>query len=249
MTARWHDDDGFWDAVAPFLFTDERCDAADSEVDAIIRLLEIEPGSQILDLCCGVGRHSLELARRGFSVTAVDRTAAYLERARSAAHELGAAIEFVRASMDEFRRPAVFDAAINMFTSFGYFASDEEELTVLTNLFEALKPDGRLVIDVMGKEVLGRRFHPRTWQPSPDGNAFLLEERNVRSGWSHIDNRWIVFNDTGKHEFHFPIRVYSGRELESLLHQAGFRETALHGNLNGGPYDHDAERLVAVARK
>jgi SAM-dependent methyltransferase len=249
MTARWHDDDRFWAAIAPFLFTDERCGAAASEVESLVRLLEIEPGSRILDLCCGVGRHSLELARRGFSVTAVDRTAAYLERARKEAHEQGLAIELVRAGMEEFCRPGAFDAATNLFTSFGFFDSDAEELAVLRNVLASLKPGGRFVIDVMGKEVISRRFQPRTWQAAPGGAAFLLEERTVRSGWAYLENRWIIFDEAGRHEFHFNIRVYSGRELEDLIRQAGYRDVALFGNLNGAPYDHDAERLVAVARK
>jgi SAM-dependent methyltransferase len=249
MTAHWHDDDRFWAAIAPFLFTDERSGAAANEGEAIVRLLEIEQGSRILDLCCGVGRHSLELARRGFSVTAVDRTAAYLERARTGAQEKGLPIEFVRAGMEEFRRPGAFDAAINMFTSFGYFESDEEELAVLRNISESLKPGRRFVIDVMGKEVICRHFQPRTWHTVPAGTSFLLEERNVRNGWTYLENRWIVIDEAGRHEFNFNIRVYSGRELEFLLQQAGFCEVALYGNLNGNPYDHDAERLVAVAAK
>jgi SAM-dependent methyltransferase len=250
MPAHWFDDDHFWDAIAPFLFTEERCgDATNSEAEATLKLLEVQPPARILDLCCGVGRHSLELAARGFAVTGVDRTAAYLERARHSAAGKNLAIEFVRASMGEFRRPGAFDAAINMFTSFGYFASDDEELAVLTNVFESLRSGGGLMIDVLGKEVLCRRFQPRSWQPSPDGTAFLLEERKVRSGWATIENRWIVFDETGKHEFHFDLRVYSGRELEQLLVRAGFREVALYGNLKGGPYDQEAGRLVAVARK
>jgi SAM-dependent methyltransferase len=250
MTAHWFDDDRLWDAIAPFLFTHERCgDATSGEVDSLLKLVDVQPPDRILDLCCGVGRHSLELAARGFSMTAVDRTAAFLEQASRKAGETGVTIEFVQASMGEFRRPNAFDAAINMFTSFGYFTSDDEELAVLRNVFESLKPDGRLVIDVLGKEVLCRRFQPRTWQASPAGTAFLLEERKVRSGWASIENRWIVFDETGKHEFHFDLRVYSGRELEGLLQRAGFREILLYGKLNGAPYDHDAERLVAVARK
>jgi len=248
MTA-WYDDDGLWDAIAPFLFTEDRCGAAGSEVDALVRLLEIAPPARILDLCCGVGRHSHELATRGFPVTAVDRTAAYLDRARREAGELGLPIEFANADMSQFRRPGAFDAAINIFTSFGYFDSDEEELAVLHNVFESLKPGGRFVIDVMGKEVICRRFEPRTWQSDPAGTAFLLEERQVRGGWTYLENRWIVFNNAGRHEFHFNIRVYSGRELESLLRRAGFRDVSLHGSLNGNPYDHDAERLIAVGRK
>jgi len=250
MPAHWFDDDDLWNAISRFLFTDERCgNASSGEVDAIVTLLGVSPPAQILDLCCGVGRHSLELAARGFAVTAVDRTAAYLEKARRSTAGKSLAIEFVQASMGEFCRPGTFDAAINMFTSFGYFASDDEELAVLTNVVESLKSGGRLMIDVLGKEVLCRRFQPRTWQASPDGTAVLLEERKVRSGWASIENRWIVFDETGKHEFHFDIRVYSGRELEQLLQRAGFREVTLYGNLNGGPYDHDAERLVAAARK
>jgi SAM-dependent methyltransferase len=214
-----------------------------------VRLLEIEPGAHVLDLCRGVGRPSRELAGRKFSVTAVDRTVAYLDWARREAREQSLAIEFVQASMGEFRRPVAFDAAINMFTSFGFFESDEEELAVLTNVFESLKPHGRFVIDIMGKEVLCRRFQPRTWQTDPSDTAFLLEERKVRGGWARVENRWIVFDQTGRHEFHFDIRVYSGHELELLLRRAGFQEIALYGSLKGDPYDHDAERLVAVARK
>jgi SAM-dependent methyltransferase len=249
MTARWYDDDRLWDAIAPFLFTDDRCGAAGGEVDALVRMLEIAPPARILDLCCGVGRHSRELATRDFTVTAVDRTAAYLDRARREAGERGLLIEFVSADMSQFCRPGAFDAAINMFTSFGYFDSDEEELAVLQNVFESLNPGGRLAIDVMGKEVISRRFEPRTWQSDPAGTAFLLEERQVRAGWTYLENRWIVFNDAGRHEFHFNIRVYSGRELECLLRRAGFQDISLYGSLSGNPYDHDAERLIAVGRK
>src|SRR5262245_46390315 len=98
MPAHWFDDDRFWDAVAPFLFTAERCgDATSDEVDAIVKMLGVQPAARILDLCCGVGRHSLELAARGFSTTAVDRTAAYLERARRSAAGKNVAVEFVQA--------------------------------------------------------------------------------------------------------------------------------------------------------
>src|SRR5262249_24089161 len=140
-------------------------------------------------------------------------------------------------------------AGINMFTSFGFFASDEEERAVLRNVYESLRPDGRFLIDVMGKEVLCRRFHPRTWQANPAGTALLLEERKARSGWTYVENRWIVFDETGRHEFRFDLRVYSGRELECLLQEAGFRQITLYGNLKGDSYDDSAERLIAVATK
>lgn len=250
MAARWHDDDSFWQAIEPLLFSEARCgEMAGQEVEAMVALLGVEPGARVLDLCCGIGRHSLELVQRGFVVTGVDRTARYLEKGRRQAEERGLAVEFVRADMGEFCRPGTFDGAINLFTSFGFFETDEEELKVVANVFESLRPNGRFVIDVMGKEVLCRGFHPRTWQSNAAGTVFLLEERKVSNGWAFIENRWIVFDETGRREFRFPLRVYSGRELETLLFRAGFRDVALYGNLTGAPYDHVAERLVAVARK
>jgi hypothetical protein len=79
--------------------------------------------------------------------------------------------------------------------------------------------------------------------------VLILEERKVRSGWGSIDNCWLVFNEAGRHEFRFTLRVYSERELETLLQRAGFKEIVLYGNLDGAPYDNEATRLVAVARK
>ena len=86
MTA-WHEQDQFWEMVP--LFGPDRLEMAPEEVEGVISLLGIEPGASVLDLCCGVGRHSLELARRGYRVTGVDRTASYLQTAseKAAAEE------------------------------------------------------------------------------------------------------------------------------------------------------------------
>ena len=81
--AAWHEQDLFWQTVP--LFDREHLEAAPAEVDALISLLGIVSPATVLDLCCGVGRHSLELARHGFQVTGVDRTAAYLQTARGRA--------------------------------------------------------------------------------------------------------------------------------------------------------------------
>lgn len=182
-------------------------------------------------------------------MTGVDRNASYLDRARRRADAEGLTVDWVQSDMGAFRRHAEFDAAFSLFTSFGYFETEEEELRVLVNVFESLKPGGRFLVDVMGKEVIARNFHPRTWDARPDGNGFLLQERTICSGWTHIDNRWIVVDKTGYREFRFPIRVYSARELETLLQRAGFANVTFHGTLAGAPYDHVAQRLIALANK
>ena len=92
---KWFDDDGLWEAVMPILFDKTRIDNASKEVDDIITLTGVKPGTRVLDLCCGIGRHSIQFAGRGFDVTGVDITKGYLETARKSADERGVKAKFV----------------------------------------------------------------------------------------------------------------------------------------------------------
>ena len=242
----WHEQDLFWQTVP--LFDREHLEAAPQEVEAIISMLGIEPPASVLDLCCGVGRHSLELARRGYRVTGVDRTAAYLETARQRASDEGLVVEWIQADMREFVRPDAFDAAVNLFTSFGYFEDPAEDRQVVSNLTRSLKAGGALVMELMGKEVLARIFLPCDWTELADGTLFL-QERKVRREWTWIENRWILIKDGQRREFEVSHRLYDGAGLKTLLLEADFRSVDLYGDLSGAPYDIDARRLVAVARK
>jgi SAM-dependent methyltransferase len=246
--AQWFEDDALWEAVAPTLFPAERLRAASTEVEHALTLLAPPVGAKLLDLCCGVGRHSLELARRGFVVTGVDRTRRYLEIARERAAAEGISVELVHSDMREFVRPGQFDGAINLFTSFGYFEDPADDLRTARNLYESIKPGGRLVLDTMGKEILARIFRERDWRVNQDG-SIILEERRVRSGWDWIENRWILIQGSERREFRVANRLYGGTDLRSLLKEAGFNTVELYGSLAATPYDHKAERLVAVAQK
>jgi len=150
--------------------------------------------------------------------------------------------------MRAFRRADAFDGAINCVTSFGYFEDQAEDLIVARNLHDALKAKARLVIEMMGKEVLARDWQERTWERMPDG-AILLQERKLKSGWDWLESRWTMIGKKGRTELSFSTRPYSGAEIKGLLKQAGFREVELFGSLSGTPYDHRAVRLVAVATK
>jgi SAM-dependent methyltransferase len=230
------------------MFTEGHWLAAEAEVDSVLSLLEVEPGAMVLDLPCGVGRHSLELARRGYRVTGVDRTQAYLNTARETAASERLEVEFLQADMRVFVRPGAFDAAVNLYTSFGYFEEQEEDRRVAANLYCCLKPGGTLVMELMGKEVLARIFQPSDWQELPDGTLFL-QERKVNADWTWIDNRWIVIKDGQRQDFAIGHRLYDGAGLRTLLLDAGFESAHLYGGLGGEPYDSSARRLVVVARK
>ena len=98
----------------------------------------------MLDLCCGPGRFSIELAKRGFRVTGVDRTRFLLGKAKSREKKAGVKVEWVESDMRDFVRPGAFDLALSMFTSFGYFDDKADDLRVLRQVCESLKPGGEI---------------------------------------------------------------------------------------------------------
>ena len=217
------------------------------EIDRTTALLGVEPGAAILDMCCGPGRHSLELARRGYRVTGVDRTAAYLEQARQQAQEEGLTLELVENDMRHFYRPNSFDGAMLMYTSFGYFEDPTENLQVIANVYRSLKGRGALIMDMMGKEVLARVFRERDWDEVDD--AIILQQRKGSKDWSWLENRWIALEDQQRYEIEVSHWIYSATELSDMLKECGFSSVDVYGDLEGAPYDHTAKRLVAVARK
>ena len=244
----WFENDAFWEDTGPALFTEERWQAAVLEVERILELVKLPTEATVLDMGCGVGRHTLEFARRGHQVTGVDRTRRYLDEARKKAAEQDLDIEWIQEDMRHFRRDGAFDLAINMLTSFGYFPDATDDGRVAENLFACLKPGGALVIELMGKEVLARQFRPQDWQEQPDG-TMLLEQRSIKDGWGALEMRWIIIRGEDIREHRFELRLYSAAELRGLLEAVGFADVTAYGSLEGIAYDDSAQRLVVVARK
>lgn len=245
--AVWHEDPVFWDVMNEWLFPPQRLEAAVHEVDWILERLQLAPPAHVLDLCCGPGRHSIELAKRGFQVTGVDRTLLYLDQAKTRADEAGVTVDWVEADMRHYQAPETFDVVLNLFTSFGYFEEPADDLQVLLHLHRSLKAGGKLLIDMVGKEVVAAHFQKQSWQER-DGHFYLAERKIIRD-WTFIQNRWILIGPEGRQEFEVCHPLYAGSEMAALVRAAGFRDVTLYGDLTGRPYDQDADRLVIVARK
>jgi len=243
----WYEQDGFWKAILPLLFNSERMQSAGQEVEQIVSLLKLQPGVSICDLCCGVGRHSLELGRLGYCVTGVDRTGLYIEEAKKKANKQGLNIRFLQDDMRSFCEPNSFDAVINVFTSFGFFEEAADDKRVLENVYESLKEGGKFVIDIVGKEVLARIFQEKRW--FEEDGVIVLEESKLSEDWSSVESRWIKIKDGERDEFRFSLRLYSAARLSELLKSCGFGKVGIYGDLSGSPYNQTAKRLVVVAYK
>jgi SAM-dependent methyltransferase len=242
----WFEDENFWESTYPFIFSADRFAAAEADVGELPKLTGA-PFHKVLDLGCGPGRHSIPLARQGAQVTGVDRSPFLLENAKSRAELEKLEIEWVQEDMRSFVRPEAFDLAISLFTSFGYFG-DEEDLTVLRNLFRSLAPGGFFIIDVIGKEIIARGFAPSAVEKRSDGSIWV-QTREIIDDWYRIRSHWFLIWDQKVTEVTFDTSLYSGRELTDLLKKAGFENVKLFGSLQGIPYDLKAQRLVAVAQK
>ncbi len=243
----WFSDDSFWTEFAPLLFGGDRWAEAPAVVDAILALSGASTGASVLDMCCGPGRHALEFATRGYSVVGVDITEPYLAAARDSAASMGLSAEFVHADARSWSRPGAFDLALNLFTSFGYFATAAEDSAMLGRIYESLAPGGALVMDLVGKEIAARDFIEGEWFER-DGRL-VLTEFEVVGAWEGLRNRWILVDGSRRTDRSWVQRLYAGTELREALISAGFCSVELFGTWAGGQYGAKAERLVAVARK
>jgi SAM-dependent methyltransferase len=157
-------------------------------------------------------------------------------------------VEGVEADMADFERAGAFDAVLNLFTSWGYFEDEVDNLAVLERIRRSLRPGGRLVLETISKEILARIFQPAMVQELADGSLFVRRHR-VEDDWNRIANTWHLIRDGREvHRATFRHWLYSARELRERLEGVGFSDVRVSGDLQGAPYDHEAKRLVVTAR-
>lgn len=245
--ADWYD--GFfereWLDVVALATPDER---TQQQVDFILERLALEPGASVLDLACGHGRITLELARRGFRVTGLDLSARSLELARAAANGEGLDVEWVHADMRELPAGARFDAVINVFTSFGYYDDDSENERVVHGVARALAPGGAFLIDTFNLLALARRYRERDWEERDGGVLFLQQHRyDVLRGRNNA--RWTFVHPDGRRsEIAHSVRAYAPHELAALLERAGLAVEGAWGGYDGSELSMDTWRQILLAR-
>jgi SAM-dependent methyltransferase len=243
----WFEDEEFWTTYAPLMFDETKWDEVPLAVDGIEKLTGLPKGASVLDLCCGVGRHAIEFAARAYKVTGIDLTSAYLEAARESAKAANLDIEYLRQDARSFSRPEEFDLCVNLFTSFGYFETREEDIALLALCAQNLRPGGHLVLETLGKEVAARDFVES--EEFDRAGWRVKTEYKIVGDWEAEINRWILERKGCRVDRSFQLRLYSGFEMREALTVAGFSAVSILGALDGRPYNDKAETLVAVARR
>jgi len=200
------------------------------EVDLFIKILNMNPEDRILDLCCGQGRHCVELANRGFNrVEGLDRSHYLIQKAKkeslSVRFREGDARKLPYAS-------DTFDVVMILGNSFGYFETAKEDMMVLREVLRVLKPWGRFLIDISDGEYLRKNIKPRSWEWI-DKKYFVCRERSLSLDKTRLISREIISNvDSGVIADQFYAeRLYAENEIIEFLKQAGFNNIISHGSI------------------
>ena len=229
------------------LFTAER---AEKEAAFAEQALQLKAGARILDLCCGQGRHSVPLARRGFQVTGLDLNPAYLELAQQSAETANVALKTVTADMRQIPFHDHFDAIVNMYSSFGYFESEAEDLKVLESAAKAIRPTGRLMLDLLNREWAVTNYIQNDWHSGSDGTLYV-ERRDLDLASSRMHVKFtIIGSDGGRRDsVGHCIRLYTLTEMTSFLQQVGLKVRGVFGGFDSEPYAIGTRRMIIVAQK
>jgi D-alanine-D-alanine ligase len=227
-----------------------------AEVDALIEVAKLGRDSAILDLCCGQGRHVLELARRGYSrVSGLDRSRTLIRLARSRARKENLAVRFHEGDARRFRlRASSFDCVAILGNSFGYFEDGDDDLEVLRSAARVLRPGGHLMLDLADGDWLREHFEARSWEWI-DHQHFVCRERSLAADGQRLVSREVVVHaERGVIADQFYAeRLYNAEVIGVLLERAGYAGVRISSGLSTQSTRNQdlgmmAYRLIVTAR-
>jgi SAM-dependent methyltransferase len=220
------------------------------EAEFAANTLGMKPGDQVLDLCCGHGRHTVILAARGIAVTGQDQSAEYLADARTAAEGINVDLPLVQSDMRTIPFEGKFDFVINMFTSFGYFDTDDDDRKVLSEIAKCLKPGGRVLIDLINRDWVIANNGPSDRRVNADGTV-VLEQRslNLETNRNEVRFTFIDPDGTRRESFGHRIRLYTLHEITQMMDEVGLEVLEVLGGFDSEPHTPSSRRMIVVARK
>lgn len=245
MSKEWFKD---WFSSKEYLEVYKHRNSEDAErlLELILNNISIEPDAKILDAACGAGRHSIYLAEKGFNVTGFDLSSTLLKIANENSKHLKLDVNFINSDIRQFSSKTNFDLIVNLFTSFGYFDSDEENFAFPSNAFDILDESGYFVLDFLNKNyVIKTLVHE---SEKRIGNKIITEKRKIEKG--RVVKKIIINEDNKKAEFFESVKLYSSKEILERFLQIGFKAKIIFGNYLGDKFlENESERFIVIFQK
>ncbi|MFP5471564.1 MAG: class I SAM-dependent methyltransferase [Bacteroidia bacterium] len=225
------------------LYKDRNDEEAEFFISNLLKYLAPQPNSTFLDLACGKGRHSIHLNKLGYDVTGIDLSANSINYAKQFEKN---SLHFELRDMREMYKTEAFDYVLNLFTSFGYFEDDLDNLNALISVKNSLKRGGTLVVDFFNAEKIVANAIPH--EKVMRGNIQYDLYRKVEDGKII---KTIEVNDNGNlHSFQERVQLLDLDRFTELFRQARFQITDIFGSYNLDEFDEQtSERLILIAVK
>lgn len=245
---QWFENESFWQNFGPVMFDSQRWAEAPGIAESVIKIAGLTKGSSVLDAGCGPGRISVELAAKGLDVTGVDIIQSELDAAKDSADAEGVKLDLINCDLRSFKSQKKFDCAINLYTSFGYCDTIEEDFQILKNIADSLRDNGFFILECTSRETAILYFTDGEWFER--SGLTVLTQFSVEGAWEGLRSKWTIINRDGQRiEHEFVQRLYSAIELKRMMMRAGFNSVEIYGNYDFSPYNEHAKTMVIVAKK
>ncbi len=233
---------GTWQDIQPLMKTPER---THMEADFIEDALRLEPHAEILDVPCGEGRLTTELASRGYRMFGIDMNDNFLKEAKTEADKRKLDITLHESDMRQIPWERKFDAVICMWSSFGYL-DEAGNADFIKAVSHSLKKGGIFLLDTPVAETLYPIYQSRSWSSVND--VIILTDRSLNHTTGRNDEDFTFVQAGKRTTYHTSIRIYSYRELMNLLKQNGFGDFKAFGSLSKDEFEFGARKLLLTAR-
>lgn len=234
----------FADELYTHLYAHRDVDEARVAVDLFQQVTGVPKDAVVLDLACGTGRHTFELARRGYRVLAADLSPTLLAVAKRKTQKYATTLRLLRADMRQLPLYAACDAVVQLFTAFGYFASDEENASVLAEVCASLRPGGWYMLDFLNADELRHSLLPYSRQQL---DGIVVEQfRSIEHG--RVEKRIVVHGAGERREFRESVRLFTLQDFHRMFRQAGFSDPLVFGDYAGAAFSASSPRCIMFAR-
>ena len=254
---QWFESENFWTQFAPIMFDDARWAEAPTVAQYVKDIAKLAPGSKVLDAGCGLGRISVELAALDLDVTGVDIIQSELDAAQDSAQAEGVELTLVNHDLRTFHAPNQFDCAVNLYTSFGYCDTIDEDMQILRNIAESVKPGGTFIMECTSRETA-----ILYWTPGEEferAGYKVVTHFEVTGAWEGLKSQWTLYPadaDLKKTPVPQPVvdhtfiqSLYPATFLRNKLMEFGFSKAEVYGDFDFSPYNENARTMVLIGRK
>ncbi len=217
------------------------------EVDFVEKQFHLPAGARVLDVGCGFGRHSIELARRGFAVTGIDPAAAMIVAARKQAVEADVSVDFRQARGEQFLADDPFAAAICLFTSLGQIGPDGENGRLVMQVYGALKSGGLFMVEVPQRKTAVSQLRPSDKFGAGERFTAVTRQYNPANQTVSETFKLVAPEETRIYSLHY--RLYALADLQTLLTQAGFTIQATFADYSGAPLTDNQPTMILIGEK